>query len=224
MSLVKAALALPIALFWAITWSANLSAPVLAQSNQAVEDPAVYFIGFNTLMEGQAAQDGFDAYLAGVTPIMARHGLSLQAYDAEALPGSDLETHVITIGAGTGSGMAAFFEDPDFLAIFPDLLVVLADHNVVFTEDDLGSAASVDMQTADVQAGEVWPVLGVFWPGFELHMQGELTLTKGIMASHGIGDTVEPLNPPGTVMIFQGEWPHGDNGTPRWIFRLKPRE
>ena len=100
------------------------------------QQPQINYIGFNDFVDSELdAEDIFSTYIDTIEPIMAKHGLTLETYRVTHALSDHIPADAITFGtAPDQESFQAFFADPDFQAVFPDLVSVIQNHVVVFTD------------------------------------------------------------------------------------------
>lgn len=114
----------------------SVALTILAGSFPSMAQGEVHFVGFNSLKIENKEQHKktFDAYIKKLRPILARHGVTTDVYDVVFGGDGNVKADFVTFGTAKDSeSFQAFFQDPDFHAVFPMLLGVLQDHQVVFT-------------------------------------------------------------------------------------------
>lgn len=200
----------------------------LALTGQVSAEPQhqVHYIGFNFFHQQNLPQNLqiFDDYVSKLQPIMAKHGLTLRVFDV-SYGGSDaLPADIISFGSAPDmQAMQAFFQDPQFHVVFPQLLSVIKEHQVVFMDGSLlpeGAAAGPTLlalnwlKTADdydtlTQLGSQ---LQAVQQQFGVRKSAE---AKGIMANKGLADAVIDTTPPSILQVWHLQDAHGyfDNAT-----------
>ena len=152
--------------------------PALAQQGP------VHFVGFNTLKAGDEAKATFKDYVEKLTPIMAKHNMSVDVLEVLDDHESELKTSFITFGSGPGmADMQAFFRDPEFHAIFPILLGIIEDHNVVFVDKNLAR---------NIKQGDEYLLAA----GWSENQKLNTLHAKGLMGNNGVGGDITPFEPP----------------------------
>lgn len=96
----------------------------------------IHYVGFNDFLDtNDNAEQVFKKYTEAITPIMERHGLTLITYKVTHSLSDHISADAITFGtAPDQERFAAFFADPDFQAAFPDLVGIIDEHVIVFTD------------------------------------------------------------------------------------------
>ncbi|MEO1136264.1 MAG: hypothetical protein AAFW68_06585 [Pseudomonadota bacterium] len=202
----------------------TLSAGLLHAQTPA---PEIHYIGFNDFIDDEAANADqvFSDYVETITPIMARYGLTLEAYRVVHANASGLAADAITFGAAPDqASFAAFFADPEFQAAFPKLVGVIEDHTVIFVDDLLPAAPDhapamlrlywlqEDRAENRAKIAEAQKVLGEARASFGVEVLG---VRSGLMANRGLGGEIEAVAPPDMISLTTFGDAHGYFDDPR---------
>lgn len=114
----------------------SVALAILVSSLPSVAEGEVHFIGFNSLKAENKAEHTktFDAYIKKLRPILRRYDVTTDVYDVVFGGDGNVKADFVTFGtAKDQKSFEAFFQDPEFHAIFPMLIGGLSEHQVVFT-------------------------------------------------------------------------------------------
>jgi len=183
-------------------------------NNSLAQEAPIPFISINIVEEG--AEEAFETYLEDLTPIISTHNSGFAAMDVSVDIAGQLQGNmVVSIGQfGSQSDAAAFNQDPDFLTIFPDLEDALQEHLVFFpdgpipTSEQLSREGSYlltfvwsDTSNEDLHAynemvnGELETVLA-------RHGGTLISTWQALAANQGLGDGMEPIDPPQLMELW----------------------
>lgn len=188
--------------------------PALANEAQ------IHYVGFNAFGEDKH-QSGvaFDAYIDKLRPIMRRYGMTVEAYNVLHGGSDDLAADVITFGtAKDQQSFQAFFQDPEFQAIFPMLVGALSDHQVVFTmgrfaPENAGPGAHtlLSARWLENEAGgeKLRSIYASSAPIYEKYGAIMKTHSKGVYSNRGLGAEVTDTVPPASFELWSVRDAHG---------------
>jgi len=196
---------------------------VLAAAGSAhAESTEIHYLGFNSFGADKAASGkAFDTYIKHLRPIMAKYGMTAATYNVRHGGNGDLKADVVTFGtAKDQASFQAFFQDPDFQKLFPQLLGALDDHQVVFTSGSFAphhvthgsnillsvnwlngeaEAAVKRLNAINHKASHVFEKYGV-------QMLGQ---TAGVYSNRGLAADVKDTHPPQLLELWAIKDAHG---------------
>lgn len=186
------------------------------------EAPAISYLGFNKFVAGEDRdpRDIFTAYIDTVTPIMARHGLTLDAARVTHQSATAIPADAVTFGtAPDHESFQAFFADPEYQAAFPQLVGIIEAHTVVFLSAPLTApqdGRAPRMLTTDWIGGDlaegVAALEALEEPLADLRARFGVVLdgeANGVAANQGLTDDVEAVAPPHRVRLRRMRHAHG---------------
>ncbi|NVJ99548.1 MAG: hypothetical protein HWE25_15455 [Alphaproteobacteria bacterium] len=204
-----------------ILTSLLLSMSGLKADDMPTNGHQIHYIGFNSLKaDNKPAHDkAFRDYIHALTPIMAKHGLTLQVFKV-AHQSADQKVDYISFGTAPDQAtFQKFFTDPAFHAIFPALVGALDHHFVTFTDGPFMPKAhakghqllSVSWlnDPADASLKAVEKLLESGEAIWARHNTQAIIMRHGVMASTGLADDVEMVAAPNLVEIWEVGDAHG---------------
>lgn len=202
----------------------------LLASTQARAD--IHYIGFNQFGSAPNSSEEFSRYLSALSPIMARHGMTLTAYDVVHGGERFLSPDVVTFGSAPDeASFQAFFADEQFLSIFPTLVGALSDHQVIFTQHGLASAPEsldtrLELSWSSLEAGSAQAI------ALDKKIEPELRRfdverplrTTGLMSNRGLAGDLQQTTPPDQIELWTFTDAHefmADKKVQAWFGRLR---
>jgi hypothetical protein len=190
--------------------------------NKAYANDKIHYIGFNAFLEENKGVSGraFDDYIKNLLPIMKRYGMTFDIYNVVHGGSDDLQADVVTFGSVKNMAVfQKFFQDPDFIAIFPRLHGALSSHQVVFTtsafEQQQKSSGhtllSLNWLTGEptASADKVAQLFNSTVNLFEQYGVNKLVSSTGLMSNKGLAADVEQTAPPHQVELWSIDNAHG---------------
>lgn len=182
----------------------------------------IHYVGFNKFVADHEADSGrvFDDYIHQLRPIMARYGLTVDAYDVLHGGTEDLSADVVTFGSAPDEeSFQAFFADAEFQQLFPMLVGALGDHQVIFTSEafaltgqEAGHALlSLNWVNGDAAEGvaTLQDLNHRISPVFEQYGAQQIAYTAGLMSSRGLAAEITPTVPPQLLELWSISDAHG---------------
>lgn len=198
----------------------------LISDARASEEHQVHYIGFNNFHQDNLSHSlkVFDDYIEKLTPIMKKHGMTLRVFDVKYGGSEMLKADILSFGSAPNmQAMQAFFQDPEFHSIFPELLSVIDEHQVVFTDNSLLPeelknghtllALNWVKQNSDLQQlSKLESKLNKIQLRYGVSKTSE---AQGLMSNKGLGQSVVETIPPSLLQVWYLRDAHGyfDNTT-----------
>lgn len=187
---------------------------------QTQSNDEVHYIGFNKLIENNLSSNlvKFDDYISKLKPIMTKYGMSLSGYNVTYGGSLALQADIVTFGSAPNmQAMQRFFSDPEFQAIFPILLSVTEQHEVVFTDNSLVPDSKLEGHTLlslnwlkDNGLMDKLRKLDMQLDNEKKHFGVEkLKEASGTMSNRGLGGDIENLTPPENLQVWRIQDAHG---------------
>lgn len=158
----------------------------------------IQFISINEIKPDSV--EAFEGYQDTIRPIMASHGGDYVSTDiVEALVGDVAEMTVVNFGnMGPMESAQAFFQDAEFQAALPTLIMALEDH---YSYTPGGPLPELESDTLVLfvasNASEELDAVSAY-----LGEDSILARMPGVQAVSGIGPTASPVTPPAELAIW----------------------
>jgi len=189
---------------------------------KAFGNDEIHYIGFNAFPEGDKGISGkvFNDYIQDLLPIMKRYGMTFDIYNVVHGGSDDLKADVVTFGSVKNMKVfQQFFQDPDFITIFPTLHNTLSSHQVVFTTSAFEQKQNTSGHTLlslnwllgepTDSAVKVAQLLKATENLFEQYGVNKLVTSSGVMSNKGLAAEVEKTIPPHHVELWSIDNAHG---------------
>jgi hypothetical protein len=176
----------------------------LASEIDAANSP-VHFIGFNDILEGEASSSTFDNYIDTIKPIMATHNIELTTFRVTRRINGPPADYITFGSAASAKDLHAFFSDPMFQKVFPQLVSITQTHRVVFVSGNLITQDKIGQKLS-----------------LQLSWENQLLTdsVKGLSANQGLAADITSFPAPKSVTLTT--LPLSHNQESGWTYELAP--